>query len=231
MIKTIGCPHSVIPACPVTSGDSPGRESFCAFSQKDSRLPKAFGIAGMTICVVLLFFMSGCAGIIFSNGDQPEKVSEGVFRGPHPQESDLYELSRMGIRTVLSLEDNPTVVAEEENVCRSLNINFVNVPLSELFPPSPGDLERAVSVIRQNRNHGIYIHCRRGIDRTGYVIASFRMLVEKYALDTAYKECCDHGHSPLVYFFWKHSLKEISREAHQTEISASGKIRLGPLGI
>jgi hypothetical protein len=137
----------------------------------------------------------------------------------------------MGIRTVVSLEDNPEVVAEEEKVCRSLNINFVNVPLSELFPPSPGELKQAVSVIRQNRNHGVYIHCRRGIDRTGYVIASFRMLVEKYAFETAYKECCDHGHSPLVYFFWKHSLKEISRKARQTEISAPAKSRLGPLGI
>lgn len=220
MGKTKGCPHSVIPAC---------RESFCAFSQKDSRRPS---LAGMTIYVVLLFLMSGCAGITFSNADhKPEKVSEGVFRGPHPQESDLYELSRMGIKTVLSLEDNPEVVAEEENVCRSLNINFVNVPLSELFPPSPGNLKQAVSVIRQNRNHGIYIHCRRGIDRTGYVIASFRMLVEKCALDTAYKECCDHGHSPLVYFFWKHSLKEISRDTQQSEISARAKIRLGAQGI
>jgi hypothetical protein len=169
------------------------------------------------ICFLLLFLLPGCAGIIFSNADhEPEKVADGVFRGPHPQESDLNELSRRGIKTVLSLENNPTVVAEEESVCHSLDLNFVNIPLSELAPPSPGDLNRAVRVIQQNRGHGVYIHCRRGIDRTGYVIASFRMLVEKYTFDAAYMECCDHGHSPLFYFLWKHALKEISREARNS---------------
>ncbi len=115
----------------------------------------------------------------------------------------------MGIGTVLSLENSPEVVAEEERACRSLNINFISVPLSEVSPPSPSDLKRAVSVIRQYRHSGIYVHCRRGIDRTGYVIASFRMLDENCDLDTAYKECCDHGHSKLIYFFWKNSLKQI----------------------
>jgi hypothetical protein len=169
------------------------------------------------VCIFLLFVISGCAGTLFSNEEhRPEKVSASIYRGPHPQEFDLYELSGMGIRTVLSLENNPTVVAEEESVCHSLDLNFVNIPLSELAPPSPGDLNRAVRVIQQNRGHGVYIHCRRGIDRTGYVIASFRMLVEKYTFDAAYMECCDHGHSPLFYFLWKHALKEISREARNS---------------
>jgi hypothetical protein len=168
------------------------------------------------ISFLLLSLMTGCAGTVFSgDGHRPEEVAAGVFRGPHPEKSDLIELSRMGIKTVLSLENNLTAVAEEESVCRSLGLNFANVPLSQLAPPSTADLERAVSIIQQNRAYGIYIHCRRGIDRTGYVVASFRMLIEKYTFAAAYKECCDHGHSPLFYFFWKHALKEISEEARQ----------------
>ncbi len=171
------------------------------------------------VCVAFVLFLSNFVVTVQSNAlCTPEKVSEGVFRGPHPKEADLRELSGMGIGTVLSLENNPSVVAEEERACRSLNINFVNIPLSELAPPSPGALKQAVHVIQQYRDGGIYVHCRRGIDRTGYVIASFRMLVEDRKLDTAYKECCDHGHSKLFYFFWKNSLKRIGREALSEEV-------------
>ncbi len=171
------------------------------------------------VCLALVLFVSSFAVIVTANAlCTPEKVSEGVFRGPHPEEADLRELSGMGIRTVLSLEDNPAVVAEEDRSCQSLNINFVNIPLSEIAPPSPSALKQAVSVIQQYRDGGIYIHCRRGVDRTGYVIASFRMLVDRYELDTAYKECCDHGHSKLIYFFWKNSLKRIWRDALLSEI-------------
>ncbi len=166
----------------------------------------------------LVLFISSFAVIVTANAlCTPEKVSDGVFRGPHPEEADLRELSGMGIGTVLSLEDNPSVVEEEERACRSLNINFVNIPLSEIASPSPSALKQAVNVIQQYRNGGIYVHCRRGVDRTGYVIASFRMLVENRKLAAAYKECCDHGHSKLVYFFWKHSLKQLWRDALLTE--------------
>ncbi len=170
------------------------------------------------IFVVFVLFLSGLAVIVHAESLwTPEKVSEGVFRGPHPGETELKELSGMGIKTVLSLEDDPSVVAEEGKACRSLNIGFVNVPLSEVTPPSPDALKQAVNIIQEYRGRGIYIHCRRGIDRTGYVIAAFRMLVEKCDLDRAYKECCDHGHSKLIYFFWKGSLKKIWKEALSTE--------------
>ncbi len=170
------------------------------------------------VCVAFLFFLSNFAAVVQANAlCTPERVSEGVFRGPHPGEADLRELSGMGIGTVLSLEDNPSVVAEEEKACRSHNINFVNIPLSEVAPPSPHALKQAVSVIQKYRDRGIYVHCRRGVDRTGYVIASFRMLVENCKFDTAYKECCDHGHSKLIYFFWKNSLKHIWQETLLSE--------------
>jgi hypothetical protein len=50
MKPAIKLPNSVIPACPVeaTLSVDSHRESFRA-SQRDSRLPKAFGIAGMTM--------------------------------------------------------------------------------------------------------------------------------------------------------------------------------------
>jgi len=46
-------PNFVIPACPVTPGDSPRRESFLVF-RRIPGLPKAFGIAGMTTWEVFL---------------------------------------------------------------------------------------------------------------------------------------------------------------------------------
>lgn len=166
------------------------------------------------VLVVLSMIVFSSAGVVASAAAfNPEKVSEGIFRGPRPAEADLRELSEAGIKTILSLESNPSVVEEEESACRSFNLAFINIPLSEMASPSKEDLQRAVDVIQKNREGGIYVHCRRGIDRTGYVIASFRILIENWTYDKAYKECCSFGHSPLVYFFWKSVLKSIYSNA------------------
>jgi protein-tyrosine phosphatase len=81
-------------------------------------------------------------------------------------------------------------------------------------------LERAVDILTsdtknilvQQYAHPIYVHCLHGQDRTGYVIAAYRMLIQGWSFKRAYQEAKDMGHkwwfAPYL-LFWPKSLKEL----------------------
>jgi len=162
-------------------------------------LKKAAG----TFLFILLF--TGCA----SAPKTPERVAEGVYRGSHP---DMAILKSYNIGAVLSLENNELTVDEERWMARLYGIKFYNIPLSELAAPDPADLVKGVETIQAKRGEGIYIHCRRGIDRTGYQIGTYREVAEGWPFDRAYEEVLAHGHSRVFYWYWQKSLKALEKQ-------------------
>lgn len=53
------------------------------------------------------------------------------------------------------------------------------------------------------------MHCRRGIDCTGYAIASWRILYDGWTYKDSYKEMLKYGHSQIYFYSWKSSLKSL----------------------
>jgi len=74
-------------------------------------------------------------------------------------------------------------------------------PLGTFFPPSLTELRLAVRVIQKTRETGIYVHCAKGVDRTGMVIAAFRILVEEWDPFDAAAECFREG-MHWIYLPW-----------------------------
>jgi protein-tyrosine phosphatase len=159
------------------------------------------------ILFLFLLFSVACASMPWHTAPIiPERVSEGVYRGPHP---DFQELKKLDIQVDLSLEDNPEVIKAEREQFLMQGIEFISVPLSEFTAPSPDDLRKIVDIIQTYRGINVYVHCRRGIDRTGYAIAAFRIIVDNWPLEVAYKEVIQHGHNPVIYSSWKASLEKL----------------------
>ena len=81
--------------------------------------------------------------------------------------------------------------------------------MSEFFPPSIKQLRQCVDLLsRASMPKTIYIHCLHGMDRTGFAIAAYRMLVQHWTLKKAYQECLDMGHHVFWYWWWKRSLSD-----------------------
>ncbi len=140
-------------------------------------------------------------------------VIPGIYRGPRPdQEYDWAELKRLGIETILNLEDDMEAVERERVKAESLGMQFINLPMSEIKRPLSLRLNKAVSIIWDKRLQPIFVHCLHGQDRTGYVIAALRMVVHGWTFERAYQEAKDYGHkwwfAPYL-LFWPRSLKEL----------------------
>ena len=157
--------------------------------------------------LLIALFTLSCAALPWQTAPiVPEKVSEGVYRGPHP---DFGELAKVSIGAIISLEDDPAEIERERSGCLAMGMPFVSIPLSEYTAPTPEVLRKIVEQIQLWRQENVYVHCRRGIDRTGYAIAAYRIIVEDWSFDRAYAEVLAHGHSEFFYGVWKRSLEDL----------------------
>ena len=136
------------------------------------------------------------------------KVEEGIWRGPRLTREELETLNPA---SVINLENDHRAVCDEEIYCKSKNIRFCNIPMSEIFAPTQRQLEAGVHRLRYTKKP-VYIHCLHGVDRTGFVIAAYRMLAQGWSLEKAYQECLDNGHHVFWYWYWKRSLIKLDEK-------------------
>lgn len=165
----------------------------------------------------LLILFGSCAHVRHSQtADAPgetriSKVCEGIYRGPRLD--DLSELRRLKIRTILNLENNEGAIVKESALCRTLGIEVVNIRMSDISRPKPEDLIKAVKVMEDPLHKPVYVHCLHGQDRTGLVVAAYKIMHEGWSVARAYREAIDNGHKWWFYDIllgWKRSLEELS---------------------
>lgn len=164
--------------------------------------------------VVALLILTSCAHVYTASKQETSqvvKVSEGIYRGPRLD--DLNELESLKIHTILNLEDNSEAVQKESEAAKQLEMVMINIPMSGISRPKPADLLRAVKIIEDQHSHPIYVHCLHGRDRTGFVIAAYKIIHNGWTAEKAYQEAVDNGHNTWFHDLilgWKESLRFIA---------------------
>ncbi len=132
------------------------------------------------------------------------KISDVLYRGAQPLDKGLPELKKLGITTIVDLrgEDREKIKWERKHA-ESLGIRFVHIPLSGWSPPTDEQVAQFLSLLRNDPEQKIFVHCRFGADRTGVFVAAYRMAVEKWTPEQAMKEMYFFGFNG----FWHPSMK------------------------
>ncbi|HMK48547.1 MAG TPA: tyrosine-protein phosphatase [Thermodesulfovibrionales bacterium] len=168
------------------------------------------GMARIVAAVGAILILASCAHVHTSSKEEKSRivrVSEGIYRGPRLD--DLNELRSLKIRTILNLEDNSEAVQRESEAAGQLGIVMINIPMSQISRPKTDDLLRAVRIMEDQGSLPVYVHCLHGRDRTGFVIASYKIIHNGWTLEKAYQEALDNGHNKWFYesiLGWKESL-------------------------
>jgi protein tyrosine phosphatase (PTP) superfamily phosphohydrolase (DUF442 family) len=107
-----------------------------------------------------------------------DHVAANLYRGGQPTAEGFNSLHEMGVGMVINFRDDPKEIADEKREVESLGIKYVGLPWSARHDPLSAQIVDFLDLVRANPNTKIFVHCRRGADRTGTMIASYRVAVE-----------------------------------------------------
>ncbi len=124
------------------------------------------------------------------------KVSDRLYRGAQPDAAAVTNLAQLGIKTIINLRTSNELVKGEETAAASLGLVYTNVPLRGLGRPTDEQIKTVLGLI-QTLPGPVFIHCQHGCDRTGTVVACYRMSQEQWNNNKALEEAVSYGMSRL----------------------------------
>ena len=123
------------------------------------------------------------------------QVNDHILRGAQPEEQGLRELASNHVTMVIDLREPGAVVEAERRTVEGLGMRFIHVPLPAATAPSPQALARVLRLLTPDDNAKIFVHCLRGKDRTGTVIACYRIQHDGWPPHRALSEAQSYGMS------------------------------------
>jgi protein-tyrosine phosphatase len=117
-------------------------------------------------------------------GSSPEgiknfyQVDQNVYRGAQPTEDGFKYLAKIGVKTVIDMRESDERSETEESVVTASGMKYVSVPMTGLTAPTEAQISTILGILEANHagdQGGVFVHCKRGADRTGVVIASYRI--------------------------------------------------------
>ncbi|SRR5579883_1004805 len=126
------------------------------------------------------------------------KVNDLVYRGGQPSRAGFHNLAALGVKTVIDLRQaGEHSRADEESWVKAGGMRYVNIPLAGLSAPRDADVAKALAILNDSAAGPVFIHCRRGADRTGTIVACYRVWHDHWQNRQALEEARRLGMSRL----------------------------------
>lgn len=138
-------------------------------------------------------------------------VNQQLYRGAQPKAGGLQRLKEIGIKTIVNLRGADEHTQLEEQEARALGLRYFNIALPEFSKPKDEDVQHALGLINDAENQPVFVHCRRGADRTGTIIAAYRITHDGWSASEAKQEAEKHGMS-WTQRGMKHYIEEFYRQ-------------------
>jgi protein tyrosine/serine phosphatase len=116
------------------------------------------------------------------------RVSATLFRGGRPKEEGFQALKKSGVEIVVNFLNEPDQIAAERRVVEALGLRYVSIPWTAWNNPTNRQVAEFLEVVRANPEKKIFVHCHRGSDRTGVMVAVYRIAHDNWTPAAAIAE-------------------------------------------
>jgi len=120
------------------------------------------------------------------------RVSERIFRGAQPDALGVKRLGTLGVKTIINLRMNDDGWKDEASIAQACGILYTNIPFHGFGRPSDSQVNQVLQLI-ESLPGPVFIHCQHGCDRTGTVIACYRIRHDRWSEAKALKEAGRFG--------------------------------------
>jgi len=119
------------------------------------------------------------------------QVTPLLFRGAQPSNDGFGALAKMGVGIVVDLRGDSD--AERERVTK-LGMQYIAIP-SQCSHMTDEGVAKFLSILRDNPDKKIFVHCKYGVDRTGMMVAAYRISQQGWTAEESRREMETFGFS------------------------------------
>jgi tyrosine-protein phosphatase SIW14 len=123
------------------------------------------------------------------------QVNDHIYRGGQPNDEGWKSLAKLGIKTVIDLrrdsEDNEHWIEKERKAVEAAGMRFVSVPMQGIVAPTDEAVAKVLG--EMTGDAPVFVHCKKGKDRTGTVVACYRIAHDRWDRQKAFVEAKSLG--------------------------------------
>jgi protein tyrosine phosphatase (PTP) superfamily phosphohydrolase (DUF442 family) len=116
------------------------------------------------------------------------QVSPTLYRGAQPTEEGMKNLSKMGIKMVISLRK----FHSDRDEIGDLPLKYKRITFNTLHPEDK-EVAEFLKLVSNPANQPVFVHCLHGSDRTGMMCALYRVAYERWTKEEAIFEWTEGG--------------------------------------
>jgi protein tyrosine/serine phosphatase len=148
------------------------------------------------------------------------KVNERLYRGGQPKAGGVKKLAELGTKTIINLRGSDEDTRAEELEAKAAGISYFNISMPGLSRPSREQVERVMEILESEEHWPVFIHCKRGSDRTGTIVALYRISHDEWTAAKALSEARGFGLS-WVEFGMKDYIADYYRDRSSGRVKPS----------
>jgi len=122
-------------------------------------------------------------------------IEPGLFRSAAPSSTGFEKLAARGVKAILDLRGR----SEDKQVAGSAALKLFHVPMSAWGLHDDRVLE-ALRILTDPSNRPLLVHCQHGADRTGAIVALYRIVVQGWSKEAAINEMNLGGYHHNSFF-------------------------------
>lgn len=150
------------------------------------------------------------------------KVSERLYRGGQPKKGGVKKLAEIGIKTIVNLRGADELTRVEEAEAKAAGLSYFNIPMPNLSRPSHEQVAHVMAIIETKENWPVFVHCKRGSDRTGTIVAVYRISNDGWTANQAMAEAKRYG-LHWIEFGMRDYISDYYRDRNTDKQKPSGK--------
>ncbi len=111
------------------------------------------------------------------------KVSDTLYRGEQPTAEGFKGLQNLGIKTVVNLRS----LHSDQDELEGLSLDYEHIRM-EAWDPEQEQVEAFLKIAADPAKKPVFVHCQHGADRTGTMVAVYRIVIENRDTEKAISE-------------------------------------------